>query len=285
MNQNALSLPPQTFESIKTIGNAFAVSGMFGCKNAEAGMVLAMTCMMEGRPPTEIARRYHLIEGKLSMKAGAMIADFRTAHGGTHRVIKRDHESATIELSKDGETKQFSISWDQIKDEPFTKDRNGNTKANYATPRARMQMMWARLVSDSIEAFCPEVSYGIYTPEEVSDFPELGISNYMPEVEVDPVTHPGPKTGELLPASDTQSQFVDTAVASVECPITQAEIDTITSLLSEIKPYQADIGQKISAKIAPRKLRDLTQQEATGLIETLKAVAAKHRLGGPPPGQ
>lgn len=242
-------------------------------------MVLALTCAFERKPPTEIARRYHLIDGRLSMKSGAMLADFRQVHNGTHKVIVRNPDGATIELSKDGRTQQFSITWEEIKDEPFTKDKNGKTKHNYATPRSRMQMMWARLVSDSIEAFCPEVSYGVYTPEETSDFEEINAGDYRPDVIEPEVTHPGPKTGDLLPA-DTQTKFIDTHAASVECPIAQGQLDEIISLLKEIIPYQPDIKQKIGQKIAPRKLNELTQSEATKLIEPLKALAAKLRLSG-----
>ena len=128
-------------EAIEKFGTFFARSGMFGCEKAEQGMVLAMACLVERKSPIEIKRRYHLYQGELSMRADAMLADFRTKAGGRHKIVERTPSRASVELSLDGNAYLFEFSWSDAEKEPFIYDRHGKVKTNYATPRARMQML------------------------------------------------------------------------------------------------------------------------------------------------
>src|SRR6059058_4038721 len=124
-------------EAIEKIGTFLAQSGMFGCERREQGMVLAMACMTERKSPLEIKRRYHLLNGELSMRADAMLADFRS-RGGKHKILSRTPDKASVELSYDGQTETFSFAWDEAKGEPFVYARDGKTiKTNYATPWQR----------------------------------------------------------------------------------------------------------------------------------------------------
>lgn len=71
-------------EAIDRIGEMFAKSGMFGCEKVEQGKILALICLAEGKSPVAITTNYHIVEGKLSKKALAALADFRTS-GGKHK--------------------------------------------------------------------------------------------------------------------------------------------------------------------------------------------------------
>ena len=155
-------------ESVRVLGTAIAQSAMFGCQNPSQGQVLAMSCLCENKSPVEIARKYDIIEGNLSMKSAAMLAEFRE-RGGKHHVNCRTADQAEIELRLDGETEIFSLTWEEAKAEPFTKGKKG-IKKNWATPVTRKQMLWARVVSDGVRTMCPEVVAGTYTPEEIMDF-------------------------------------------------------------------------------------------------------------------
>jgi len=170
---------------IREIGDAIYKSRMFGCETAAQGHVLALECAAKRLPPLALAERYHLIQGKLSMKAEAMLADFHTQLGGAHKILERSPKRAAIEITLDGTTTTFELTWTEAMKEPFVyagkesdvvttlaagKREKLQLKPKYATPRARMQMLWARVVSDAIRAFSPEVVAGHYTPEEVADF-------------------------------------------------------------------------------------------------------------------
>lgn len=161
------------------MGRAMSASGMFGLKNPEAGMVVALTCLCEGITPIDFGRTYHLIMGRPSMRSDAMLAEFRKA-GGTHKVLSRTPELCAVELSFKGQTAEFSLSWEECEKEDFSRARNERTgeilwdtpKDNYAYPRKRMQMMWARVISDGVRTLTPEIVAGVYTPEETEDFIE-----------------------------------------------------------------------------------------------------------------
>lgn len=158
---------------INSLGDDFLASGMFGCANKQQGRVLAMAVVAENKSPIELARVYHIMDGKLSMRSDAMLAEFR-ARGGKHRQIQRDADAAEIELSMDGEAQRYRLTWIEAQQEPYVwgkSDAKGNRaiKYNWSTPRSRMQMLWARVVSDGVRAMAPEVVAGYYTPEEIDD--------------------------------------------------------------------------------------------------------------------
>lgn len=167
--------------AMREFGNAIAKSGIFTCATLEAGQVLAMECMHRGLPPLALAERYHIIFGKLSMKSDAMLAEF-CARGGKHKLKARKPERAAIELSRDGQTETFELTWEEALKEPFVYEgkeadvikllaagKTPTIKAKYSTPRARMQMLWARVVSDGVRVMDPGVNCGRYTPEELGD--------------------------------------------------------------------------------------------------------------------
>lgn len=191
----ALSLPMydrivDPMKAAEAFGNAISGSGMFGVAGAKQGMILALECMARRMPPLMLAETYHVIHGKLSMRAEKMLANFNEA-GGKHRILSRTGDLASIELTYQGQTTVFSLSWEEAQQEPFVyngkedevvkllmsgaKGREAlksKIKPKYATPRARTQMMWARVVSDGVNAVFPAARQGCYTPEEVSDYVE-----------------------------------------------------------------------------------------------------------------
>lgn len=148
-------------------------SQLFGIQTAEQGKVLALACIAEQKNPLDIARRYHIIEGSLSMRADAMLAEFRL-RGGRHRIIQRDEDGVRVAFDFEGQSIEFSITWEEAQQQDYVwgkmKDGKRELKKNWSTGRKRMQMMYARVVSDAVRALCPEVNLGMYTPEEIQDF-------------------------------------------------------------------------------------------------------------------
>lgn len=169
-------MPITSVADLEKIGELFERSGMFGCSKQGQGMVLAMSCHLGGMTPLEFRAKYHLIDGNPCMKAEAMLAEFSRI-GGKYRVLARTDERAEVELTMAGQTQKFCLTWDEAKGEPFvwktdkvTHKPTNELKTNWATSRTRMQMLWARVISDSIRVMAPQVNMGTYTPEEVQDF-------------------------------------------------------------------------------------------------------------------
>lgn len=180
------------------LGNAFALSSMFGVKTKEQGQVLAMHCLMTKSSPLEIMQTFHLVDGsKLSMRADAILARFN-ARGGKHQVLQRDPSCASVKLIKDGIETTFTLKWDDCKNEPFAKGKDGAVAYNYQTPLKRMQMLWARVTSDAVRATDPGAVCGMYTPEELQDDTDSVPANVV-EGEVIPRT----AAAEAMPAAQS----------------------------------------------------------------------------------
>ena len=195
------------------IGKALAQAHFMGARNAAEG-VLALKVIQEVGA-VRANERYHLMMGRLSKRADAICADFLKA-GGTYKIIRRDADCAELVASY-GDTKDmtFRVTWEDAQEEPFVYAGNQSEQlaelekprsqrkiqANYLTPRKRMQMLWARLVSDMGRALCPQACEGMYPPEVVKDFAEL---NCRPSVPSDASNAPdGPDTSGTINAEYT----------------------------------------------------------------------------------
>lgn len=196
-------------QAIEKLGEWISKSGLFGCEKVEQGMVLAMTSLAERRPVTEICRRYHIVKGKLAMRADAMLAEFNQ-RGGTHLWIKSDDKETILSLTK-GQFKDYKVSYtikDAEKAHLCGKDgarlpgqtNDGSWQKN---PDA---MLRARATSKGIRMVDPNVVAGIYTPEEVDDM--------RPAIDV--VATPLPPLLSSKPVIAVEEKKEDTNVRTVE---------------------------------------------------------------------
>lgn len=80
MENNQLAVVT-SFEEMEKLAQAAAASGMFGITKKEQALCLFAICRSEGLDPISALRRYHLIDGKPSMRADAMAAEFITKGG------------------------------------------------------------------------------------------------------------------------------------------------------------------------------------------------------------
>lgn len=290
---------------VTSLGKSIALSKMFGCESEEQGHIMALECIAKKMPPLSIAEKYHLIHGKLSMKTEAMLADFRTVAKGMHRVICRTPDKVAIELiTADRQSHEFELTWAEAKREPFVYEGKESTvvdqinsgkieslklKAKYATDRSRMQMLWARLVSDSIRCIAPEVICGTYTPEEVSDFDQMPevIRNDQP-VEAEEIEEAETTAGNITFETTVEPEEEEKPVEpfdentaesmSNNDPALSTQIDAIKDALAVAKqtPGLEDIVGRVKAKLIQHgmeKLSDLTQG---GAVLLLKSINKKH---------
>lgn len=149
---------------IEQMGKVFWQAKACGCQTEAEGKLLALACMSERMNPFDINKTYHLMDGKLSMRADAMLANFRQL-GGKYKWIKSgdDGKSASIELTYDGNTITSTYTIEQAHQAGLVKDRSNWVK----DPASMLQ---ARAISRGIRMIAPEVIAGVYTPEEIGDF-------------------------------------------------------------------------------------------------------------------
>lgn len=149
-------------QDIERMALAIAGSGLFGMKTKEQAIALMLVAQSEGLHPARAALEYHIIQGKPSLKADAMLSRFQAAGG---KVEWHDYTptkvSATFSHPQGG---SIMIEWTR-KMADDAKLTNKDTWKQY--PR---QMLRARVISEGIRTVFPGVAVGIYTPEEVGDF-------------------------------------------------------------------------------------------------------------------
>lgn len=242
------------------LGQWMARSGMFGLTSAEQGMVLALTCLSEGITPVAFKRRYHLIDGNLSMRSDAMLAEFRMA-GGKHQIISRTPDLAAISLTMDGLTAEFRFSWTEAQAEPYVRAKDGKTlKRNWSTPRGRTQMLWARVVSDAVRAVAPEIVAGVDCPEEVADFDRPitpAKSLFVSSVPASPPPEPEQQNENINPKPDdgiNPEPDVTAALVAAGC-----DLDDVTTFLVE-KAHWLTPGQGLD---------DLSPQNKIAILNRL----------------
>jgi hypothetical protein len=176
-------------EAAQTMGAALAKSKLFGVDNPEQGMVLALEAMHQQRSIMDLARKYHVIKGRLSMRADAMQAEFQSDGG---RIVWTENTPAACEA-------QFSHP--QFQPEPvpvrWTMEdakRAGLTGGNWKSyPR---QMLRARVISEGVRMVHPGILVGVYTPEEVQDFEPVKAVRATVTKAAEPAEPPKPETPE-----------------------------------------------------------------------------------------
>lgn len=288
---------------IDEMGKQFMQAGI--CTKEAEGKVLALACLCERKNPFEIKRRFHIISGNMSMRSDVQLAEFRMA-GGKHRWIDDGTKGgsdakATIELTFEGQTIQSSYSMADMRQAQLFKSGGGWDK-NPAN------MLRARATSNGIKMLAPEISAGLYTPEEIEDFG----ANSRPEETAAPPTRtaaetsargeqlrrmneealkgtkdPGPAPRTVAPVEDTvidvEATPANTSTAPVEdAPFSTADDPasghaTITPLF-QITTICAALGMKVEELESQlrgampnfTKLEDLSEAAANKLLENLQ---------------
>jgi hypothetical protein len=162
------------YQDIERMGVAIAKSGLFGMKTPEQAIALMLIAQAEGMHPAIAARDYHVIQGRPTLKADAMLARFQAQGGKVQWHEYTDTKvSGTFSHPQGGTVK---IEW-TIQQAQKIGLANKDVWKHY--PR---QMLRARVVSEGIRTVYPGVSVGIYTPEEVADFEPVKPANTDPPV-------------------------------------------------------------------------------------------------------
>jgi len=249
-------------DAVNKLGMSISESGMFGCKSVYQGQILAMACMCERRNPLEVVRTYHMIGGKLSMRADAMLAEFNK-QGGVHDILQRTPDIAEVKLTLGNQSQTFSLSFEEAQQEPFVwgkNDKQGNRqlKDNWATPRSRMQMLWARVVSDGVRTMRPGIVAGYYTPEEVGDFSEAVRPALSPE---------GEKRRKELETKQTDQvvQDVKERLSANQCEVIDVECEPVQSVAPTPPQMNTDDRPEAEKQI-------VTEEQLQEMMQLLQAL-------------
>ena len=194
---------------LERMATAAAASRMFGFKNKDEALAIMLLCQAEGLHPGIAMRDYHVIQGRPTLKADAMLARFLNGGGKVQWHELTDKAvSATFTHPQGGEAK---ITWSFEDAKRIGLTGKDNWK-NY--PRA---MLRSRVVSEGVRTVYPVAVVGVYTPEEAADFTPVAsqpVIEAIPDGETWPVLIPG--TEEPYDVCASAAQWVDSFCAMVD---------------------------------------------------------------------
>lgn len=150
-----------TITDLERMANAVAASKLFGITNPEQALALMLVAQAEGLHPATAARDYHIIQGRPTLKADAMLARYLASGGKVEWHEHTDAKVAATFSHPQGGT--LRIEWDDAR----VKAAELTSAMHKKYPR---QMKRARVISEGVRATNPAVAVGIYTPEEAEDF-------------------------------------------------------------------------------------------------------------------
>ncbi|HYE79192.1 MAG TPA: hypothetical protein VEI97_14510 [bacterium] len=201
MSSTAITLAPSAGDlvpmaDLERMAEAVVKSGFFATKTKEQAVTLMLLCQAEGLHPVQAMKRYHIIQGRPSMRADAMLAEFQR-QGGKVEWLERSDAKVSARFSHEAGG-SVTVTWDlqQAHRAQLTTDM---------WKKYPRQMLTARVVSEGVRTVLPGVVAGIYTPEEVEDFI--------------PPQRTGRAVSDLTPATETPAVVVDVPTPA------QAEFD------------------------------------------------------------
>ncbi len=150
------------FNDIERMAKAISSSSLFGVKTADQAVALMLVAQAEGMHPAIAATHYHVINGRPTLKADAMLSRFQAAGGKVNWTVYTDDVVTGVFSHPQGGS--VSVEWSVAKAQQAGLTKNP-TWRQY--PR---QMLRARCISEGIRTVYPGVTVGVYTPEEVQDF-------------------------------------------------------------------------------------------------------------------
>lgn len=149
--------------AVKEMGQMFAASGMFGVTKLEQGQVLALACLIEGKSPFELMRNYHIINGSLSMRSVAVLAEFQKKGGRCewHSALNNvDEASATFIMGSNEPLKATYSIADATREGLIA----GPNKHNWTARPA--DMLRARLITKAVRMIAPGIIMGVADEQE-----------------------------------------------------------------------------------------------------------------------
>lgn len=176
-----------TYQQLWEFSTTVAESGMFkGIDTPSKAMTLMMLSQCDRIHPVLALKRYHIIEGRPSLKAQTLDAEF-LARGGKRVILRCDAEEARAIYSHPRlhpEPIEMAVTWEECQNTYAVGEKG--TKNNWKNSRA--DMLWARLVAKGSRRIDPGIETGIPTCEELEDI--LSWENPSPFQPIEPAAKP-----------------------------------------------------------------------------------------------
>lgn len=238
-------------EAIDKLGEWFQQSGMLA-KNPGQARILALACIVRGEDPLKLLAENMIVDGKLTRKYQMLLVDLRTA-GGNYRWIDtgEDGQQATIEIEWRGEKNRYTFTMEMAR-------RAGYIKANGPWEKLPGNMLRSKAVRQSFDLFCPEVSAGYLTPEDVLDYQEE-----------EPKPEPKKRGKAAIKEHDLPVANPETSAAVVQAESPPFETETVEAEYTVNKTGTEQDQNSTAAASAPV---GVTREQMKELVDKCKAL-------------
>lgn len=160
-----------TFAEMEQMSTKAAKSGLFNSPmhtmTPDQAFVLMLIADADGIPPIRALMKYHVIEGRPSLKADAALADFQRI-GGRHKWILSTATEVKAEFWHPivhPDPFPIHLTFKQFHDNGTAIARDGKVKKNwYQNPGP---MLRARAITQGVRGVYPGIMVGIYCEEEI----------------------------------------------------------------------------------------------------------------------
>jgi len=152
---------PMTVENVWMIAEQVAASKLFATATPAQAFTLMMLCHAEGIHPIQAMRRYHIIQGRPTMRTDAIQGEMQARGWLIRPLVVTAHEASAsfAHSAKMPEPLTISVTIDQFK-HLAAKDNWRNHPDD---------MLWARLMGKACRRLDPGIIAGIYSDDEVQD--------------------------------------------------------------------------------------------------------------------
>lgn len=271
-----------SLDDMDRVSKSIAASGMFGVTKPEQAMTLMLICQAEGLNPIAALRRYHLIEGRPSMRADAMQGEFEAKGAAIIWHVRTDEmvaatafldKKAVDEKARERAVKRFDVLWalesegdnakrSKLMVEIAKLSREGEETLirTYADAEAKgitlgkngtkanwstspRQMLTARVVTELVRLLNPGLIAGIYSEDETED-----IVRQEKEAKARIIDSPSPRDREAIQAIIAQYD------EEMKTEITKARRQELLGLRSELVCKLADLDVTTSDEPKPEAM-------------------------------
>lgn len=269
MEQNTANIIP--LQDVEKMGELAAASGYLGTRSQSEAITLMLVAQSEGRHPMSVAKEYHIIKGKPSLRADAMLARFQLA-GGSVR-WKEVSDARVVAIFSHPQGGELEVDWDM--------DRARKAQVVSVNPnwgKYPRQMLRARCISEGVRSVYPAVICGFYTKEEVEDIvaeesakerPEYARERpeYAREAAPAPVKTKKQKLAEILKEAAAKASKKQEAI-EVSAEVVAPEPEP------EPQPQTSPEEPKVAFEVSSEPLEPAPKESAEAIAERMAAKAS-----------
>jgi hypothetical protein len=222
-------------------------------KSPENMFALMLIAQAEGLHPAIAAQEYDIIDGRPAINSRSALARFHRA-GGKIKYVERTDAICTIDFSHP-QGGEVAITW-TIK---MAEQAGLLGKDNWK--KYKRAMLAARCIAEGIRACFPACLSGLYTVEEVQDFPEMRDAN--PQSNPDGME----KRAELITYLDS----IKEQIPAEQLPMLKTKLKAARDDISALDELRALIDSMIDSEpvITPQELMNADDAEVNEIANEI----------------